>query len=849
MNLSQIEQRFQQLEIKENYVRYFYNPQCRKIFGLKQHAYIDELQKDYDQDSNHNGQRMSIKNTASIDLAQSNKGGSIEVSEMTTPQNKNQTSIYQQQQNDDFDEEYQSQLLDSAYKNTNKQQQQFRRSSQQNQHNYGVDHQNTAIPSDQKPTGTQGLTINQRRKLLSKIKISKFDMNRPKTSSHYAKKRQSFDGLFSTEGKHIISQCQPSQNMIKQYHVQQLMKEQQTEQIVSNLPTDRSNATQFNGSEEQLLDQGRPQKSPVIAEETQIFINGKQATQSQSVQQEPLKELTNVQIMNTENIDISNLVNRVQIKRGPPIHAQSSIDQQSQSENIVMQAQEIYDSLSFNIKLTDLSDLENPFVMYENKKIDEDGYIIFDNLDWNVLNPTKMFAWLQNAKDLEKRTLKIEVTYQQELVLLRFIHLDKFYPLKFPQIMLEISNNMLQNQNLLHKQEQQQQVLNQKHNKISQSSAEDLIDLESQRQNIEDGSEDTASQFRGFSQTSMTGGIANPYEHYYYHQNAYNMDLNGEGTTKIADLLVNQNRPYSQGRTLPNRQGKQNFNSILIGKGVNSSKLSIQSTNYTRTATLPNNPNFNRATTFNNNSEYFDQSANNKSLIHKYGQNRSVQFYMRKELDAQLQQNRKQLIGNKPQSAAAINMKDNRQIYRHMSYQNKVLSTQPMPLIFGNLTRPGLSEDMLKGEIILEQNLRQGDDMQSNGDIPEFFQSVKSNSNGGFGVMSNQGDDQREYMNFPYSRAQDVLGASLATPSTFFKANAIQGFNQSFGAVSSSIIGRRKESRGRPSTQGGNINQRLAQIASTTTYGKGKHLKNESSLAYFDQANQIFGIQGKNSFY
>jgi len=40
-----------------------------------------------------------------------------------------------------------------------------------------------------------------------------------------------------------------------------------------------------------------------------------------------------------------------------------------------------------------------------------------------------------------------------ELVLLRFIHLDKFYPLKYPQIVLEIANNITQNQHLLLKQQ------------------------------------------------------------------------------------------------------------------------------------------------------------------------------------------------------------------------------------------------------------------------------------------------------------------------------------------------------------------------------------------------------------
>ncbi len=97
--------------------------------------------------------------------------------------------------------------------------------------------------------------------------------------------------------------------------------------------------------------------------------------------------------------------------------------------------------LKFNIKITDLSDLENPFVIYENKKIDEEGYIIFDNLDFNpfnqensaAVNPLRILPWLASpGSTLEKRTLKIEVTYLSELVLLRFIHLDRFYPLKYP---------------------------------------------------------------------------------------------------------------------------------------------------------------------------------------------------------------------------------------------------------------------------------------------------------------------------------------------------------------------------------------------------------------------------------
>ena len=34
MNLSQIERKFKELETKENYVRYFYNPVANKVSGV-----------------------------------------------------------------------------------------------------------------------------------------------------------------------------------------------------------------------------------------------------------------------------------------------------------------------------------------------------------------------------------------------------------------------------------------------------------------------------------------------------------------------------------------------------------------------------------------------------------------------------------------------------------------------------------------------------------------------------------------------------------------------------------------------------------------------------------------------
>ena len=62
-----------------------------------------------------------------------------------------------------------------------------------------------------------------------------------------------------------------------------------------------------------------------------------------------------------------------------------------------------------------------------------------------MLNAEIMLPWLTKPSDLEKRTLKIEVTFKGQLILLRIIHIDKLYPLQYPMIALQIANNMIQN--------------------------------------------------------------------------------------------------------------------------------------------------------------------------------------------------------------------------------------------------------------------------------------------------------------------------------------------------------------------------------------------------------------------
>ena len=159
----------------------------------------------------------------------------------------------------------------------------------------------------------------------------------------------------------------------------------------------RSNATQcLNGSEEQLpnvdnatgvdltnVQQNAP-ISAIIAEETQIYINGnKQIHSSQNdnniiLSGEGVGEAitNNAQIrigggkresVITQENDVAINISQIGTETffvGPPEK------QRQQQSTSAMTNIDFRETLLFNIKLTDLSDVENPFVIYENKKID-----------------------------------------------------------------------------------------------------------------------------------------------------------------------------------------------------------------------------------------------------------------------------------------------------------------------------------------------------------------------------------------------------------------------------------------------------------------------------------------------
>jgi hypothetical protein len=105
----------------------------------------------------------------------------------------------------------------------------------------------------------------------------------------------------------------------------------------------------------------------------------------------------------------------------------------------------------FNLKITDISETSNPFVIFENRPIHDDGYLFLNEKQFQLLtmdddgiglaeketlNPCSIFAWLKKPTDIERRTFKIEVLYNSELVLSRYLHLGNLYPSEYSKIAL-----------------------------------------------------------------------------------------------------------------------------------------------------------------------------------------------------------------------------------------------------------------------------------------------------------------------------------------------------------------------------------------------------------------------------
>jgi len=120
----------------------------------------------------------------------------------------------------------------------------------------------------------------------------------------------------------------------------------------------------------------------------------------------------------------------------------------------------------FNLKITDISELSNPFVIFENRPVNQDGYLYLSEKCENSkesVSPCSLFGWLKKPSDIEHRTFKIEVIFKNEPMLSRYLHMSKLFPMEYPKLALQITNNLYQNQYLLYKERKLQSLIDAAH--------------------------------------------------------------------------------------------------------------------------------------------------------------------------------------------------------------------------------------------------------------------------------------------------------------------------------------------------------------------------------------------------
>ena len=91
----------------------------------------------------------------------------------------------------------------------------------------------------------------------------------------------------------------------------------------------------------------------------------------------------------------------------------------------------------------------NPFVILKNRPVLTDGTILLpiQNMSPRLGVPEalpQLLPWLPSPDAIVRRTLKIEVIHEGEIVMQRYLHFGKLYPIEYPKLALLISHNMYQ---------------------------------------------------------------------------------------------------------------------------------------------------------------------------------------------------------------------------------------------------------------------------------------------------------------------------------------------------------------------------------------------------------------------
>ena len=102
-----------------------------------------------------------------------------------------------------------------------------------------------------------------------------------------------------------------------------------------------------------------------------------------------------------------------------------------------MKKSEVEEECTFSIKITDLSRIDLPFLLLDNLKPDEEGFL--------PINLEEGLPWFSETKKL---TLRIDVYFMGTIICLRFVHMDQLYKLDFPRVALRIANSMVQSREI-----------------------------------------------------------------------------------------------------------------------------------------------------------------------------------------------------------------------------------------------------------------------------------------------------------------------------------------------------------------------------------------------------------------
>lgn len=119
-----------------------------------------------------------------------------------------------------------------------------------------------------------------------------------------------------------------------------------------------------------------------------------------------------------------------------------------------------YGTVKLTLKLTDLSDPRNPFVVLEDRPLNNFGIVILqDHFPFQERDICQILPWLKEPSDILKRTIKLEVIFKLEVVMCRYLHLNTLYPVEYPKIALQICQNLYQNQYMKYKQNKIEKML------------------------------------------------------------------------------------------------------------------------------------------------------------------------------------------------------------------------------------------------------------------------------------------------------------------------------------------------------------------------------------------------------